>query len=285
MSRLPRVLTDTAGDRHVYEHPWAVRMTHWVNAACVTVLALSGLRIFQAFPSLGPKVPEADLFDPSHLVTLGGWLAGALRWHFTFMWIFMGTGVFYAITEVATGHYRTVLFVPRDVPGVWPMARHYFLFGPKPPQTEQYNALQKLAYTTTILTGALSIGTGLVLYKPAQLSGLAWIFGGFHRARIWHFVALCGFAAFLPGHLIMVALHGWNNFTAMLTGWKRQPSYLLPLSATESVEPAAPVTTAASREPSAAPPDGTPYVERSAPNASQEPERLPSEPADEEHEP
>jgi hypothetical protein len=28
------------------------------------------------------------------------------------------------------------------------------------------------------------------------------------------------------GHLIMVILHGWNNFTSMLTGWKRNPEYL-----------------------------------------------------------
>jgi Ni/Fe-hydrogenase b-type cytochrome subunit len=224
----PAVVTDEAGRRHVYEHPWAVRMTHWVNAVCVIVLALSGLRIFAAFPSFGPKVPERDLFDPTHLVTLGGWLGGALQWHFTFMWIFMGAGLFYAATQLATGHYRTLIFVPRDIAGVWPMARHYFLFGPKPPQTEQYNPLQKLAYTITVLMGALSMATGLILYKPAQLSGLAWMFGGFHWTRIWHFGALCGFAAFIPGHLIMVALHGWTNFTAMLTGWKREPEYLPP---------------------------------------------------------
>jgi hypothetical protein len=24
----------------------------------------------------------------------------------------------------------------------------------------------------------------------------------------------------------MVILHGWNNFTSMLTGWKRNPEYL-----------------------------------------------------------
>jgi hypothetical protein len=26
--------------------------------------------------------------------------------------------------------------------------------------------------------------------------------------------------------LMMVALHGWNNFRSMLTGWKREPEYL-----------------------------------------------------------
>jgi thiosulfate reductase cytochrome b subunit len=31
---------------------------------------------------------------------------------------------------------------------------------------------------------------------------------------------------FLVGHLVMVVLHGWNNFMSMLSGWKRDPEYL-----------------------------------------------------------
>jgi hypothetical protein len=27
------------------------------------------------------------------------------------------------------------------------------------------------------------------------------------------------------GHLVMVVLHGWNNFVSMLTGWKKGPEY------------------------------------------------------------
>jgi len=36
---------------------------------------------------------------------------------------------------------------------------------------------------------------------------------------------MCGFLAFIPGHLVMVALHGWNNFVSMLVGWKKDPEY------------------------------------------------------------
>ncbi len=214
--------------RAVYEHPRFVRVTHWVNAVALIVMILSGLQIFSAFPSFGPKLPERDLLDVPELIRLGGWLGGALQWHFTFMWIFMGAGVLYAVGQLASGHWRTVVLSPRDVPGIWPMARHYFFFGPKPKLTEQYNPLQKLAYTQTLAFGALSMLTGLVLYKPAQFSGVAWLLGGFHWTRIWHFIAMCGFLAFIPGHLIMVAIHGWSNFSAMFTGWKRNPEYLDP---------------------------------------------------------
>jgi len=133
-------------------------------------MVTSGLRIFRAFPSFGPKIPEKILIDVPKSLTLGGWLGGALQWHFTFMWFFAASGIFYVVYQIASGHYRTLIFTPRDVPGVWPMARHYFFFGPKPQQTGQYNALQKLAYTSAIGFGALSLLTGIVLYKPAQFS-------------------------------------------------------------------------------------------------------------------
>lgn len=211
--------------RAAYEHPLPIRITHWVNAISLFVMVTSGLRIFRAFPSFGPKIPQKVLLDIPKSLTLGGWLGGALQWHFTFMWLFAGTGILYLAYQLISGHYKTVLFMPRDIPGVWPMARHYFFFGPKPPATGQYNPLQKLAYTSTVVFGVLSLLTGMVLYKPTQFSWLAFLLGGFHLTRIWHFAAMCGFLAFIPGHLIMVILHGWSNFFSMLSGWKRDPEY------------------------------------------------------------
>jgi Ni/Fe-hydrogenase b-type cytochrome subunit len=208
-----------------YEHPWVIRFTHWLNAICIFVLTASGLRIFRAFPSFGPKIPQHDFVDIPKTLTLGGWLGGALQWHFTFMWLFIGSGVLYLGYQLLSGHYRTVLFSAKDVTGVWPMIRYYFLFGRKPEVREQYNPLQKLAYSATVFCGLLSVITGLVLYKPVQFSWLAWPLGGYHFTRIWHFVAMCGFLAFIPGHLIMVLLHGWSNFYSMLAGWKRDPEY------------------------------------------------------------
>ena len=214
-----------ADSKPVYEHSWAVRVVHWTNAIAIGVLTMSGLRIFTAFPSFGQKIPETQLIEIPAALTLGGWLGGALQWHFTFMWIFAAGGLLYVVSQIASGHYRTVLFTSRDVPGVWPMARHYFFFGDKPPVTSQYNPLQKLAYTSAFALGAISLLTGLVMFKPAQFSGLGLIFGGYHNARIIHFLSMCGILAFVPGHLIMVALHGWDNCRSMFTGWKHRPEY------------------------------------------------------------
>jgi Ni/Fe-hydrogenase b-type cytochrome subunit len=209
-----------------YEHPFIVRLAHWLNAVALFVMITSGLRIFRAFPSFGPKIPQQNFWIPAPGITLGGWLAGAIQWHFTFMWIFVGSGVMYLAYQIVTGHWRQVLFLPRDIPGVWPMVRHYFLFGKKPPVVAAYNPLQKLAYTSTVFFGTVSFLSGLVMYKPVQFWWLTWLLGGFRLARVWHFMAMCGFVAFIPGHLIMVVLHGWNNFYSMITGWKRDPEYI-----------------------------------------------------------
>jgi Ni/Fe-hydrogenase b-type cytochrome subunit len=209
----------------VYEHPWAVRFSHWLNAIALFVLAGSGLQIFRAFPSFGAKIPQKDLLNWPKAFAIGGWLGGALQWHLTFMWIYIATGLFYIGYQVFSGNYRQVLFVPGDVRGVWPMARHYFFFGPKPPSTEVYNPLQKLAYTSALGLGVLSVLTGLAVWKPVQFSWLAWLMGGFHLARLWHFLVTWGILFFLLGHLVVVVVHGWSNFLSMVTGWKTDPEY------------------------------------------------------------
>lgn len=209
----------------VYEHPWPVRFSHWVNTVALFVMTGSGLQIFRAFPSFGAKIPQQDLLNWPKAFAIGGWLGGALQWHLTFMWIYIATGLFYLGYQIFSGNYRQVLFVLKDASGVWPMARHYFFFGPKPPAVEVYNPLQKLAYTSAIVLGVLSVLTGTVIWKPVQFSWLAWLMGGFHLARVWHFVVMWAIVAFVFGHLVMVVLHGWNNFMSMLTGWKTDPDY------------------------------------------------------------
>jgi Ni/Fe-hydrogenase b-type cytochrome subunit len=232
MSSQPAVAVTIEADRSgpnaqaAYEHPLVVRYCHWLSAVSLFVLIFSGWQIFWAFPSFGPKIPQHDFVHLPRALMLGGWLGGALQWHLTFIWIFVPTGVVYLAYQFASGHYRQVLFTPADVPGVWPMVRYYFLFGPEPAQSEPYNPLQKLAYTSAVGLGVLGVLTGMVLYNPVQFSLLATLMGGFHLARVWHFAVMTAFLFFIVGHLIMVALHGWKNFISMLTGWKRDPEYL-----------------------------------------------------------
>jgi thiosulfate reductase cytochrome b subunit len=200
------------------EHPAVVRVCHWTFALAIAVLIPSGLEVFAAFPGFGEKVPRSDLFVPPPMVRLGGWLGGALQRHFTFAWLLTFAMVIYFAYQIVSRNGSQVLFAARDVRGVWPMARHYFLFGPKPVVTDTYNPLQKMAYSIVLGLIVVSLVTGFALYKPVQLSWLVYGLGGFRLTRIWHFAAMCGLLAFIPGHLVMVALHGWRNFAGMWTG-------------------------------------------------------------------
>ena len=41
-----------AAARRVYRHRLPVRLMHWINVACLTILLMSGLTIFNAHPAL-----------------------------------------------------------------------------------------------------------------------------------------------------------------------------------------------------------------------------------------
>ncbi len=208
-----------------YEHPWAVRFCHWLNSVSLLVMVASGFQIFRAFPSFGAKIPQKDLLHWPKAFALGGWLGGGLQWHLTFVWIYIATGLFYLAIRCSVETTGRCFSLPRYSRRVADGSLLLFL-GPKPVVREVYNPLQKLAYTQALGLGVLSVVTGVAVWKPVQFSWLAWMMGGFHWARIWHFAVMWAILFFLLGHLVMVVLHGWNNFTSMLTGWKKNPDYL-----------------------------------------------------------
>jgi thiosulfate reductase cytochrome b subunit len=205
------------GASHWYrEHPFFIRVSHWINAAALGIMVTSGLRIYNASPIWEFTVPGA--------VTLGGWLAGARQWHFFGMWVLTINGVAYVAYNLVTRHGReTTLFGKRDVRALRPMILYYLRLRAEKPATGKYNALQKLAYTIIPLCGAGSILSGIAIYWPVQFSGVASVLGGYESARVVHFVCSTGFIFFTAGHLLMVTLAGWWNFLSMITGWKRVP--------------------------------------------------------------
>ncbi len=62
-------------------HPLWLRCCHWINAVTVAGMICSGWRIYNASPLFSFNYPAA--------LTLGGWLGGALLWHFALMWILL----------------------------------------------------------------------------------------------------------------------------------------------------------------------------------------------------
>jgi thiosulfate reductase cytochrome b subunit len=177
-------------------HPLAVRIGHWINAFAILVMILSGWRIYDASPLFRFEFP--------HGLTLGGWLAGALQWHFAAMWLLVINGLVYVLYGIFSGHYRRSFF-PLTARAV---AREFgnVLRGRLAHRLGAYNAIQKLAYVVVILLGAVLVLSGLSIWKPVQFQGLAALLGGYEGARLVHFFAMAGVVGFIVIHLTLVVL-------------------------------------------------------------------------------
>ena len=108
----------------------------------------------------------------------------------------MISGLLYLGYLAVSGEWRSLLFRPSDVPRAWQMQLYYLRLRKEHPPQGKHNALQKLAYTSIVLLGALSVLTGFAVYKPVQLGWLTALFGGYELARYWHFWAVWIFVAF-----------------------------------------------------------------------------------------
>lgn len=178
-------------------HPAWLRAMHWLNALAVVILAMSGWRIYNAAPFFDFKFAKA--------ITLGGWLGGAIQWHFAAMWLLAANGLLYLLCNAATGRLWTKFFPlsPRAIVSDLLAALRGHLSHADP---RQYNAVQRAAYLFVMLDALLLVLSGLVLWKSVQFPLLRELLGGYEAARRVHFFAMAALVAFVAVHLAMVAL-------------------------------------------------------------------------------
>jgi thiosulfate reductase cytochrome b subunit len=189
-------------------HPGWVRITHWVNAAAMIVMIGSGWQIYNASPLFKFTFPGQ--------ITIGGWLAGALLWHFAAMWVLVVNGMIYIALGSATGRFRRKLLPirPRDVLADSKAALTFRL---QHQDLAVYNAVQKLLYLGVILAGIVIVLSGIAIWKPVQLQELTALFGGFDAARYVHFFAMAAIVGFLVVH-VLLALIVPRSLLAMIRG-------------------------------------------------------------------
>lgn len=196
-------------------HPLVVRITHWINVLAVLVMVTSGWRIYNASPLF-----ESFVFPDA--LTLGGWLAGALQWHFAAMWLLALNGLVYVVYGIVSGHFRRKLLPisPRAVLHELGQALRGRLAHD---DLTVYNAAQRAAYVVLILSLALLIASGLAIWKPVQLQELANLMGGYEGARLLHFFAMALMVFIVIVHVVMVALVP-RTFPTMITGRLKRSS-------------------------------------------------------------
>ena len=191
-------------------HPRWLRLTHWLNALAVLVMVSSGWRIYNASPLYDFSFPKS--------ITLGGWLGGALQWHFAAMWLLAINGVIYLMFNLFSGRLKRRFFPlsPRGVVhDLWAALRGKLGHA----DLRHYNQVQRLAYLFVMLDIALLVISGLVLWKSVQFPLLRELLGGYDTARHVHFIAMALLVAFVALHLLMVALVP-KTLLAMIVGRK-----------------------------------------------------------------
>ncbi|RYF62920.1 MAG: cytochrome B [Comamonadaceae bacterium] len=189
-------------------HPGWLRACHWLNALAVLVLVASGWRIYNAAPFFAFEFPKA--------ITLGGWLGGALQWHFAAMWLLAANGIVYLALNIASGRLARKFF-PLTPRGIWHDLRAALRGALAHADPRHYNSVQRAAYLFVMLDTLLLVLSGLVLWKPVQFGLLHDLLGGYEFARRIHFVAMAGLVGFVAVHVVMVALVP-RTLLAMLSG-------------------------------------------------------------------
>jgi thiosulfate reductase cytochrome b subunit len=190
-------------------HPLPVRIMHWINAAAMIIMIMSGWKIYNddvIFSWL--RFPDA--------ITLGTWAQHGLQWHFFGMWIVVLNGLAYLIYGIASGRFRRKLF-PLSWRELIATIRNAVTLRLKHDDLTRYNAVQKLLYIGIMLVGILVVLSGLSIWKPVQFSELAFFFYDFQTARLVHFLCMAAIVLFLIVH-VALALIVPRSLVAMLSG-------------------------------------------------------------------
>ena len=190
-------ISTQSASRQSVIHPRWVRITHWINAVAIIVMIGSGWQIYNASPLFSFTFPRS--------ITIGGWLAGALMWHFAAMWVLVINGIVYVTLGIVTGRFRRKLLPihPSEVVADVKAALSGRL---SHEDLSVYNAAQRLLYLGVILAGVVVVLSGLAIWQPIQLQELTALFGGYEAARYVHFFAMALIVGFIAIHVIMALL-------------------------------------------------------------------------------
>lgn len=187
---------------YIYEAP--VRIWHWINAAAITVLAVTGYLIGSP-PSTLPGEASAH------------YLMGYIRFaHFAAAYVFtigMLGRIYWAV--VGNQHARELFYVPIFSRDYWrdfgSMLRWYAFLSPRPNRYAGHNPLARFAmFFVFVLTSFFMIVTGFALYGEGAQAGswqdrwFGWVvplFGQPQDVHTWHHLGMWAIIVFVMLHI------------------------------------------------------------------------------------
>jgi thiosulfate reductase cytochrome b subunit len=222
----PRIAAQTGA---VPRHLAVVRVTHWLMAASVLGLLVSGVGILISHPRL--YWGETGAIGTPSLIDLPlPMIIGPSVWnrpiHFLFAWFLVFAGVIYVFAGVATRHFRKDL-LPKSRDLNWPnisgvISAHLRWKKTEADEAWTYNVVQRLTYlgvVFVIFPGIIWTGLAMSFAVTSVFPFLATILGGHQSARTLHFAFVSLLVLFLIVHLAMLCLVGFRaHVHAMITG-------------------------------------------------------------------
>ena len=236
-------------------HPLWVRISHWILAASVLTLVVSGFVILMAHPRLywgeagnelmpalvelpiSPNYRNVSFEDRTPIFTDTAGPISANRtsdifnqngWgrslHFLAAWFLVIPGLVYLLTGTSRGHFRAHMWpqAPELVPILlWREAKDHLRFRIRRSRADpEYGVLQKLTYSFVVFVAApLVVLTGLTMSPTvtAAFPFLLTLFGGFQSARTIHFAIFLTLVLFTLVHVVMVIASGFRRQMRAMT--------------------------------------------------------------------
>lgn len=212
---------------YVWQAP--VRVFHWINAAAIIILMVTGVYIGKPFVSA--PIPEEASYN-----FLMGWvrivhfvtaflftLNLVVRWY----WVFVGN------------EYATSNLLRKDFwVGVFETLKAYLFLPNKKKHYIGHNPLAQLSYWIFIGAGSIIvIFTGFYMFVEPQpestvgalFSWVPYVFGNSFTIRSWHHLAAWGFMIFMIVHVYMAFREDWlqknGTMSSIFTGYKNEQEH------------------------------------------------------------
>ena len=210
---------------YVYEAP--VRLWHWVNAACIVALSITGYFIANPLPTLPGEASDHYLmgymrfvhFASAYVFTIG--LIGRLYW------AIVGN-------EHARQLFRLPLFNKEYWKEVFYELRWYAFIAKEPKKYIGHNPLAHMVMVIVISVGSIAmVGTGFALYSEQTGLGswqdklFGWLIplvGQSQDVRMWHHWGMWIIVVFVMIHIYAAIrediMSRQSLVSTMISGWR-----------------------------------------------------------------
>jgi thiosulfate reductase cytochrome b subunit len=202
-------------EKLIYIHPAPVRVWHWINAACIIFLVLTGFQIrFAELLNIMPLKDAISIHNYVGFITIANYL----------LWLsyYFSTGKI----KIYFPNFRT--FIGKSLKQMKYYGFDIFIGKPNPhvmTAENKFNALQQNAYALLMfIILPAQMASGIFLWKVKGFSNYIHQLGGIKVIDTIHVLLFFFFAAFLIIHCYLATLGHTPlaHFKAMFTGYEEQ---------------------------------------------------------------